>query len=100
MDAVEKARRDKYAGKGFRDFVPYTAAVRIKNAIQISVRIDGRAPEILVDEYRGTKMSLDARTINILDEFDKHDRTLFAAEGNYDLEDIPIFKQHKIVQLE
>lgn len=83
-----------------RDFVPYTAAVRIKDAIQISVRIDGRAKDILIDEYRGTKMNIDVPTEAFLDEMDRNKIDIFDGTGGYDLEEIPIYREHKIVQLE
>lgn len=96
--------------------MPYHKAKRIVAAIRMSLRVDGRAPTIILDEKTGKSVTLDNVTKKVLNEFDAVDsKTPEADRINnfwnppddivtkrkcFDLEDVPLFREHKIIQLE
>lgn len=45
-----------------RNFIPYKVAVRMKEAIVFSVKLDGRAPDL----------NIDPKTEQMLDDWDDH----------------------------
>lgn len=78
-----------------RDFLPYNIAIRIKQAIEFSVKLDYRDPEL----------NLDQETSIMLDDYDnmsrEHSDHFYAfEESNYDYESYPALKKHKIELLE
>lgn len=81
-----------------RDFIPYQVAVRLKTAITLSVKIDGRAPDIVVDADTGKTMSIDEPTRRILRQYDAKKVNDFH-NADYDFEYIDIFKEIKMAQL-
>jgi hypothetical protein len=72
--ARQDVRRQAHLKEGiFSDFVPYHKAKRIAAAIKMSIRVDGRAPSIVLNEKTGHSIALDPITKNVLNEFDAVD---------------------------
>ena len=78
-----------------RDFLPYNIAIRMKQAIQFSVKLDYRDPELNLDEETNTMLNdYDLVSKDHSDHFHPFE------ESNYDYESYPALKKHKIELLE
>lgn len=74
------------------NFVPHNVAVRIKKAVEFTVKLDGRCPELRIQD--------DKQTLDVLAQFDemsKSDKSIITFEdANIDYESVPVLRDHKI----
>jgi DNA-directed RNA polymerase subunit L len=49
LERYKKLKHDRNV-REIKDFIPYKVAKRVKDAINFSVRLDGRAPNMNLDE--------------------------------------------------
>lgn len=79
-------------------FIPYKVAVRLKEAIVFTLKLDSRSKDLLNGaEY-------DVSTLNMLNEYDKflkyHGKFVPFSEFTHDYESFPVLKNHKTRLLE
>ena len=85
---------DEYGRIPIGDFVPVRLANRLMRTIQFSCKLDLRCPQIKFDDV--TKSNILEAHIEGMDYFSNEN----LVNGDYDYENIPVLKQHKIESLE
>lgn len=78
-----------------RNFVPHNVAVRIKKAVEFTVKLDGRCPELRIQD--------DKQTLDVLTKFDEmcksNKQIITFDDANIDYESVPVLRDHKIKSL-
>lgn len=88
-DAKTTAAYEK--DKVMRNFVPHKVAVRIKEAITFSVKLDGRCPELRIAD--------DKQTLDLLQKYEeaceKNQEIVTFEDADIEYETVPVLRDHK-----